>query len=709
MKPTAPQIPRILKGKPVRLCAIGLLGVFLLGITSWAGLDLLDRTFPPPLEQKADLSVEVLDRNGKHLRVFSNSQGRYRLEADLEKIDQRFQQMLIAYEDKRFYQHTGVDPLALMRAMGQLLTNGRIVSGGSTLTMQLARLLEPRQQRSIGAKLRQILRALQIERRLSKKQILERYLTLAPYGGNIEGIRAASLSWFGKEPRKLELKEAALLVALPQSPENRRPDRFPVKAKLARDLVLDRMAVTGLIGPPEVQRVLSFPAPRRRVAMPLLAPHVTQAARERDPAALVHPTRLDSQIQHAMEGLAREAARKVGRRTSAALVVADSLSGDILASAGSAGIEDSGRGGWIDMTRAQRSPGSTLKPFIYGLAIEDGMVLPASLISDRPTDFRGYRPTNFDLTYQGDVPVRQALQMSLNVPAVKLLDAVSPVRLVSRFKGAGIALRLPNGEAPGLGLALGGAGINLTELVQLYVNLISTQSVPVAIGDGVRRQPGRFAGRRMLNPVSSWHVIDMLSGIREPVGAKPLAIAYKTGTSYGFRDAWSVGFDGRYVIGVWVGRADNGPVPGITGIKTAAPILFQAFEKSGLKIQPIPNAPEGALRQAASELPVPLRQFAGGGSGFTVKVGAQFEALQIVMPSDGAELERPQFADGEAAPIVVKLHGGVPPYRLMENQKPIDQFFRTRELTWEPEGLGTTTLSVVDAIGQAQSISLRIR
>lgn len=681
----------------------------LFGFAAWIALGRLDDAFPPPLDQSNNYSAEVFDRNGKHLRIFTNSSGRFRLKTHLDEVDDKFIRMLISYEDKRFYGHFGVDPLALLRSAAQLLSNGRIVSGGSTLTMQLARLLEPRQKRSISGKLRQMLRALQIERRLSKEQILELYLTLAPYGGNIEGIRAGSLSWFGKEPRKLELREAALLVALPQSPERRRPDKHPDIAQSARDLVLKRIAESKAVIPGEVNRVAALAVPQTRINMPMLAIHLTHAARDRNPKALAHKSTVDSKLQSRMEKLTRSSARRLGSRTSAAIVVADSVTGDILASAGSAGLEESARKGWIDMTWARRSPGSTLKPFVYGLAIEDGLVLPSSMISDRPSDFGGYRPTNFDRTYQGDITVRRALQMSLNVPSVKLLEAVSPARLVSRLERTGVKLQFPQGEYPGLGLVLGGTGVSLTELVQLYANLISNSEVPVALGDGIRNLPGPLAGRKLLSRVATWHVMDMLSGVREPTGSRPLAIAYKTGTSYGFRDAWSIGFDGKHVIGVWVGRADNGPVPGITGIKTAAPILFEAFEKSGLKLEPFPRPPEGAIRQNTSELPISLRQFVGIGSVARLTDTSDSNKLRVAFPINGHELEMPHFADGTKAPIVVKLQGGVPPFRLIEDKKLVEQIFRTREILWEPESKGTTTIAIVDSIGQAQTVSLRVR
>jgi penicillin-binding protein 1C len=669
-------------------------------------LDRLDRAYPPPLPGEQGLSVTLNDRDGALLKVFPNADGRYRLPVELSRVDPKFVEMLVSYEDRRFRSHMGVDPLAVARAAWQFVANGRIVSGGSTITMQLARLLEPREERSMAAKIRQALRALQLERRLSKDEILRAYLTLAPYGGNVEGIRAASLAWFGKEPGRLRVAEAALLVALPQSPETRRPDRHNANALAARGRVMERMVKNGVLDAGEATRIAAFPAPDRRLAMPQLAPHLAQAAIDRDPLALAHESRLDAGVQARMEELARSAARRLGPKLSVAIVVADASTGDILASVGSPGLHERGRDGFIDMTQRLRSPGSTLKPLIYALAIEDGLVVPETLISDRPADFSGYRPANFDMRYMGDVSVRAALQYSLNVPAVRLLDAVTPARLAQRMRRAGVEAVLPDGERPGLSMALGGLGITLTDLVQLYANFVSPGNSPLELGDGVRGEPGRLGGPRMVSPVAAWHAGDMLSGIAEPAGSRPLAISYKTGTSYGYRDAWSVGFDGRHVIGVWVGRPDNGSSPGISGAVTAAPVLFAAFEKSGLALVALPRAPAGAVRLSADEVPPPLRRFERGRGALSASAPSGAEELHIAFPADGSEIEMAGPAD---APVVVKLQGGKPPFRMLENGRPVEGASRRRQLLWTPDGAGSARLTVVDAAGQARSVRVVLR
>lgn len=435
------------------------------------GLDALDKAYPPPLEAAQQRSFEVLDRDGRLLRAFATPDGRWRLKTSAAEVDPQFLRMLIAYEDQRFYDHHGIDPWAPLRSAWQLASNGRIVSGASTLSMQVARLIEPRTDRSFSAKFLQGLRALQIERRLDKAEILDLYLNIAPYGGNLEGVRAASLAWFGKEPARLDTAEAALLVALPQLPEKRRPDRFPDAARQARERVLQRLAVERVVGEGEAERATLAAVPANRRDLPAYAPHMAAAARVKFANATEAHSTLRLPIQRELEAVARHAAEKLTEKVSVAIVMADAQTGDILAEVGSADYLDTARRGFVEMSRAVRSPGSTLKPFIYGLAFENGLIGQETIIEDRPADFSGYRPRNFDMHYQGDVSIRQALQLSLNVPAVKLLDAVSPSALMVRFRRAGVKLVLPTTEPPGLAIALGGAGISLVDLVQLYAAL----------------------------------------------------------------------------------------------------------------------------------------------------------------------------------------------------------------------------------------------
>ncbi len=683
---------------------VGIVSAALLAGGAAFGLDALDKAYPPPLEAAQQRSFEVLDRDGRLLRAFATPDGRWRLKTSAAEVDPQFLRMLIAYEDQRFYDHNGIDPWALLRSAWQLASNGRIVSGASTLSMQVARLIEPRTDRSFSAKFLQGLRALQIERRLDKAEILDLYLNIAPYGGNLEGVRAASLAWFGKEPARLDTAEAAVLVALPQLPEKRRPDRFPDAARQARERVLQRLAVERVVGEGEAERATLAAVPANRRDLPAYAPHMAAAARVKFPNATEAHSTLRLPIQRELEAVARHAAEKLTEKVSVAIVMADAQTGDILAEVGSADYLDTARRGFVEMSRAVRSPGSTLKPFIYGLAFENGLIGQETIIEDRPADFSGYRPRNFDMHYQGDVSIRQALQLSLNVPAVKLLDAVSPSALMVRFRRVGVKLLLPTTEAPGLAIALGGAGISLVDLVQLYAGLAGGGD-PVRLGDGVRSAPQRLAGDRLFADAAIWNVSDILSGVLPPLGMKQRGIAYKTGTSYGYRDAWSVGYDGRHVIGVWVGRADNGAVPGIAGYATAAPILFEAFEKSGVAITPMPAAPSGVARVAVSDLPANQRRFTLTASGL-LSASRRESAPRIVYPPEGARVELSNQSG--ISPLVLKLQGGRAPFRWLANGRPLPDASLRRNSEWRPEGQGFSTLTVIDADGRASSVRVFI-
>lgn len=688
-----------------RHMAIGGGVVITLAALGLYGLSALDRAYPPPLPERMTVSTEVIDRDGALLRAYATPDGYWRLETGTDQVDPQFLRMLIAYEDKRFYDHDGVDLWALLRAAQQFVGNGRIVSGGSTLSMQLARLIEPRESRSFASKVRQLARAIQIERRLTKQQILQRYLTLAPYGGNLEGVRSASLAYFGKEPRRLSTAEAALLVALPQLPERRRPDRNRDNAETARNRVLSRMVQAGVLTESEAERAADDPVSASRLALPALAAHVADTALRMAPSAKRHQLTLQKQVQEGLEAVALTAAQRLGSRVSVAMVLADSRNGNILGEVGSADYFDGTRSGWIDMTRAIRSPGSTLKPFIYGLAMEQGLVAQETLIEDRPADFSGYRPRNFDMSYQGDVSIRQALQLSLNVPTIRLLDAIGPTRLTARFRQAGVTPVLPKGEAPGLAIGLGGVGVSLRDLVQLYTGLANGGKTST-LRDGTERNEPENSGGTVLDPQATWQIGDILSGVMPPQGAARRGIAYKTGTSYGYRDAWSIGFDGRYVLGVWVGRADAGSVPGLSGYVSAAPILFEGFAKSGLAAVPLASPPAGAFRTARADLPVTLARFTSGPDGVMIRTATE-PAPQIVYPPEGAHVDLGALSQS-ASPLVLKLQGGRAPFRWLANGKVLTDAVRSRNATWLPDGTGYSTLTVIDAAGRAASVKIFI-
>jgi len=658
------------------------------------GLEALIRAADPP-DPAFATSTLVLDRNGRLLRPFTVADGRWRLPVDVSEVDPKLVAMLLAFEDRRFFEHRGVDPIALLRAGAQLLANGRIVSGGSTLTMQLVRLLEGGSTRSLPGKLRQVLAALALEQRLDKEAILAAYLNLAPYGGNLEGVRAASLAWLGKEPRRLTPAEAALLVALPQAPNARRPDLGPEAARKARDRVLAVARRQGVIDAAEEVAALHEPMPSARRAFPMLAAHTAERAVRTRPDLGVHRLTLDADPQARLEALAAERAAALGPRVSVAILVADHRDGQVRASVGSAGLLDEEREGFIDMTRALRSPGSTLKPLIYGLAFEAGIAHPESLIEDRPSGFSGYAPANFDRVYHGTVTVRRALERSLNVPAVQVLEAVGPARLVSRMRRAGAAPVLPDLSPPGLAIGLGGIGVRLTDLVAIYA-AIARGGLPVALTEDWETPAQRPYGR-VLDERAAWYLTSILAGAPAPANSSPGELAFKTGTSYGYRDAWAIGFDGRHVVGVWVGRPDGAPVPGLAGIDAAAPILIDAFARIGGRA-PLPPAPPGVLVASSSQLPPPLRRVQGKTS------GGKTDGPQIAFPPDGARVEL-GLAAGTAS-LALKVRNGTPPFAWYANGAPIGREPHARTARWQPDGPGFTTIAVVDARGQSSRVTV---
>ena len=656
------------------------------------------RAAAPPLPAIAT-SVEVLDRDGRLLRPFALPDGRWRLAADPSLVDRRYIDLLIAYEDRRFYDHSGVDPLAILRAAWQFVTHGRIVSGGSTLTMQVARLLEPRPDRTLRAKLAEVRRAIELEARFSKAEILKLYMTLAPFGGNLEGVRAASLAYFGKEPRRLSLAEAALLVALPQAPEARRPDRQASAAGSGRRRVIERLEKAGLFGDPEARFALAADLPERRRELPSLAFHAAEAARRERPAAPAHRLAIEAAAQERLEALAAERAATLEPGVSLAMIVIDNASGEVLARVSGSDRQDRARAGAVDLTRALRSPGSTLKPLIYGMAFEDGLVHPETLIEDRPMRFGAYRPRNFDLDYQGVVSVKRALQMSLNVPAVALLQAVGPQRLASRLDAAGIELRLPPGDVPGLAVGLGGAGVTLEGLAALYA----------AIGNGGVVHPPRrrlddavvqqdIERRRILSPVASWYLAQALSGAPPPRNVRGGLIAFKTGTSFGYRDAWSVGFDGRRTVAVWIGRPDGQSVPGMIGRERAAPSLFDAFARLAPRPAPLLPPPRDALMAKNNELPPPLRRFRGDDAPAGTASGPR-----IAFPPPGATLDIEP-----SDPVALKARGGEGLSVLIDGV-PAGTTNAAGVFLWQLAREGFVRLTVMDAAGLSDSVSIRLR
>ena len=654
-----------------------------------AGLDL---AFPPDLSKARRSSPVALDRNGVWLRALPVEGGRWRIRADLDRTDPAFVRNLLAVEDARFHQHLGVDPVALARAVLSDLTQGRVVSGGSTISMQTARLLEPR-KRTVLAKVFQALRAVQLEARLSKRQILSLYLTLAPYGGNVEGVRGGARAWFGHEPESLTLGEQALLIALPQSPEARRPDRRPKAAWAARHAVLEKLVRAGAIDRAAAAEADAEALPRARQPFPALAWLAAgRLAREAAPDQATVKTTLDASLQTRVETLARAAAAAQGRETSVAVLVVEVSTRAVRAAVGSAGRDRPG--GWEDMTRALRSPGSALKPFVYAFAFDEGLAAPDTRLSDAPRRFGDYQPEDFDRTFHGEVTAREALTNSLNVPAVEMLDKVGPDAFQARLEQAGVKLVRPRAgeKAAGLALALGGAGIRLTDLAALYASLADAGRMkPLAWTAQAAARTTAAPGVRLVRAETAQQVIDILRETPPPAGRTPGAltahgprIAYKTGTSYGFRDALAAGAGGGWVVVVWTGRADGGARGGLTGRDAAAPLLFDVFD---VLDAPAETPPPIAPRQA----PDALRTLNPTDLG-----------PALIFPPDGASVE----AQGARGLVLAARGEGLSWY---VDGRPLAADPLQNAPVWRPSGPGFYEISVVDAQGRTARAHVRVR
>jgi penicillin-binding protein 1C len=694
-----------------RVAAAGAVTGLVLLVAAFA----LDRLFPPDLSRLSDRSTLVVDADGRLLTPFTARDGTWRLPVAVDQVDPRYLRMLIAYEDKRFDSHWGVDPFALLRAVGQWARAGHIVSGASTLTMQTVRLLEPR-PRTIGAKLIEMARALQLEARYDKRAILGMYLTLAPYGGNLEGVRAASLFYFGREPERLTDAEAALMVALPQSPEALRPDRHPAAALVARGRVLARMIAVGVLTSQAVAEASAQPIPTERRPAAHLAAHLSERLRAADPNAPLIRTTIDGGLQTQLEAMAQRYQLKLEPGATIALLVVENANRGVRAYVGSGDYFDSGRLGQNDLVQAVRSPGSTLKPFIYGLAFDDLLIHPETIVVDRPMRFGDYAPENFDKRYRGQLTAREALQLSLNLPVVALLNRLGPMRLVGTFEAAGTPLRLPEAVgAPGLPIALGGAGITLADLVALYAGLANGGSVrPLRYTDTA--PAGEPVG--IMQPSSAWYVTRILADMPPPPGmlaprnrARGRTVAYKTGTSYGFRDAWAIGYDSAYTVGVWVGRPDGTFSPGRMGRDAAAPVLFEIFD-----LLPRPQSapsrvfaakpPAGVIQASNADLPLPLRRFDPGPSALGALLAAS--GPQIAFPADRATVDL-SAGDGRIEPLLLRASGGRMPLLWLVNGAPVSSAPFKRQALYQPDGAGATRITVIDSAGASASVEVWIQ
>jgi len=520
--------------------------------------------YPISMQKVQDSSKVVLSSNGKWLYTSLNKQQKWRFRANLKNIDPLYIKMLLAFEDKRYYKHFGVDFISLNRALLQYIKHKRVVSGGSTITMQLAKLLEPK-ERTIRSKIIEILRAFELELFYTKEQILQSYLSLTPYGGNIEGVVAASLRYFGKLPSSLSANQAAILVAFPQRPELNRLNLKRLKD--AKNRVLLTAKEKGIISTFVYKQAIKSKSLISYYPFPKYLPHLSLKLIKKDKLQI--QTTIDYKIQKQLERWAYDRGKSLEKGASIAALIVKNSTSEIIGYLGSYYIFSNKTQGFIDMVDAYRSPGSALKPFIYALGFKKHIIAPLTIIKDTKTNFQGYLPHNFNNRFLGEVTIAYALQHSLNIPAIKVLQRVG-VQDFTDMLNSVVEIKIPKKQAS-LPVALGGLGINLMGLSTLYSALAN---------DGVGKRVYYLKNQKtksfkILDRNSARAVSSILRANRAPNGFINLDIAYKTGTSYGFRDYWCAAYTKDYTVVVWVGKPNAQPMLKSSALKVAAPMAFE--------------------------------------------------------------------------------------------------------------------------------------
>jgi penicillin-binding protein 1C len=593
----------------------------LLAFAGLVGFRLLDAWFPFPLASlHPPVATMVTDERGEPLRCFLPPDEQWRFPVRLNEAAPVLKKTLLASEDRHFYRHPGVNPLAILRALLMNIGHLRVVSGGSTITMQVARLADPK-PRTVLSKIQEAFRALQLERIYSKRELFEFYLNHTPYGRNIVGVAAAAYFYFGKAPDKLSLGESALLAVIPRAPGRYDPVRNPTAAKAARDGLLDRLEGQGVFPQDEIEAARLQPLPEAIRKPPIIAPHFCELILRQNQEK--HGGQAYSRVKTTIDRrVQRVAAEKVLERIgwvrdqgleNVAVVVLESESRKLRAMVGSADFFDMSKHGMINGALIRRSPGSTLKPLLYAKAMDAGLLVPQSMLLDIPTEFAGYSARNYDGQYRGRITVEDALIHSLNVPAVRLLSVLGVPEFYELLKAGGISTLNRPASSYGLPLALGGCEVTLLDLTNLYASLaasgvhraVALQPESSDPDESRKASRSRFrlqdqdpaTGKRILSGEASYLTSRILGKVERSdlpqawsLTRDAPAVAWKTGTSFGHRDAWAVGFSSKYTIGVWVGNLDGRAVKGISGAKQAGPILFDLFR---------------ALESGGAELPRP--------------------------------------------------------------------------------------------------------
>ena len=528
----------------------------------------------PDLGRLETFSQVIRSEEGSIINLRLTPSGHWREKVSLESVDTKLVNMLVAYEDKRFMSHFGVDPIALLRATYNSITSGRVVSGASTLTMQTVRLMHPKlQKRSFRIKLLQMLEAVRLERHFTKEEILEAYFSLAPYGGNIEGVEAASEAWFQKRPNVLTMSEAALLVALPQSPEVRRPDLFPNNAFKAKRLVLEKTKKRLEIDDVRYNEYISERLPNRLRKPSSIAPHLADKLIPVNRQSI--DTSISSNWQRELSKIIQVSISEFKAPTNAAAMVIERRTGNVKAYIGSSAYLDFDRKGAVNYLTAVRSPGSTLKPLIYATALQRGFIKSNHVYQDKVFHQNGYTPTNFDGNWTGEVTLKDALIRSLNIPAIETLEMLGAEEFEKNLRTF-FGKEVGHGKEAGLSLAAGGFYMSAENLADLYVELADPgYEGKISFLKDEITTPNSF----LINTKTSSNILSLLSQ-NDRMGR---VMVFKTGTSNNRQDAWAVRLFLEHIVLVWLGTPDAERTEVLTGQTAALPISTVIGETLGLK------------------------------------------------------------------------------------------------------------------------------
>jgi len=542
--------------------------------------------FPFPHEEFSNIqySKVIYDNSHNILRAFTNNKDQWLIPTTLDEVNPDLINATIAIEDKRFFDHPGVDAGAVLRAVKLNILNKRVISGASTITMQVVRLLAQK-DRSMKNKIIEAVHAIYLDMTLSKEEILKLYLEIAPYGGNIHGVKSASMRYFRKLPKDLSLSECALLAGLPQSPSRLCPDRHPERAKKRRDMVLDAMLKNNFITEDQHDTAISSPVVAGNYSFPFKAPHFARFIKNKFKNSPNIFTTLDSNIQYFAETILKEKVEELKPYgvTNGAIVVIENKTGAVKAMVGSADFFSEKDSGQVNGALSRRCPGSTLKPFTYALAFEKGLLAPNSLLDDSPIQYNGYMPLDYDKEYRGEVTVKQALIDSLNIPAVEVLDMVGYSNLYYLLEMLGVSTLNRAPEYYGLSLTLGSCEVKLLELANAYAALARLgEYKPLSLRGSKATEA---TPKQVLSQSTCYQIADVLSDSKrlEAIGIyrdekNCPKVAFKTGTSYDHKDAWTIAYNPEYTIGVWLGNFSGRSSYALTGIEAATPVAVRLFD-----------------------------------------------------------------------------------------------------------------------------------